>query len=304
MQNEQLEQQPCVNVRSAEHIAKCEKAVLSHFFTSITDDVYAVTDAMPMSLWGFVAGLASRTHLSVRDRFLQVLRDTLGDEYIDVIVDIQQRSTQRYGAGFVWTPVLEKASKFLKTWAVNYGHASLKDSCVDRIVVDRCSIRAAKILEESSLGAFQEKSTRYCDFSTAKEIIPDIDVSLEADASQIIAESNTIYNDMLSMCEDFYKRQLDPADFVNEAALVRTARAKAFDTARYCLLTSKPTALAFTMPSRETERHLSSLLAHPNQEMQEIARKALEAAMKINPGLLTHVESNDAQHDQALGLAW
>lgn len=287
-----------------------EQTVLAHFFTSTTSDVYAVKDAMPMSLWGFVAGLASRTHLSVRERFLNVFREALSpEEYVDFISGAADslRSTQ----AFDLTKVLDKASGFLKKFAVVYGHNSLKDSCVDRIVVDRVSIRAAKILEESSLGAFQEKSTRYMDFSKTTHINPKMETSqcelewaLEMNEdnarkvfSDIQEQSRNIYNTMTARCYEHFLAGLDVKDFANTAAMERTAKAKAFDSARYCLLNSNPTALAFTMPSRETERHLAELLAHPNLEVRAIAKQALDAAKQINPGLLTHVNPNNFQHN-------
>lgn len=274
-----------------------EMLVLNHFFTSVSEDVYAVHDSMPMSLWGYLAGLSSRTHLGVRERFLNVLKEVLDDSYENIIEAWAKDIIRHKGVDL--TQVMQKASSFLEKWGVNYGHNSLKDSCVDRIVVDNCSIRVAKILEESSLGAFQEKSTRYMDFKNASTHVPDLlnpqdptNGSLALLYSEIIRESDDLYSDVLEALTDHYKSEANPSDFKTQDALERTAKAKAFDTARYCLLTGKPTALAFTMPSRETERHLAALLAHENHEVVKIASSAIRHARIVNPGLLTHVQRN------------
>lgn len=287
---------------AVQHLNTSEEIFLSHFFTSTKDDVYAVKDSMPMSLWGFIAGLASRTHLGVRERFLNVFKEAFTpEEYTTFIIDAAEQIST--GSGVDISKALTKATVFLKKFAVVYGHNSLKDSCVDRIVVDRASIRAIKILEESSLGAFQEKSTRYVDFSKTVHVDPVLD-HLEDDArKKVLAilddvrrKSKAMYLWMNDKCGTHFYEQLNPSDFASEDARIRTARAKAFDTARYCLLADNPTSMAFTMPSRETERHLAELLAHPNREVQAIAQQALNAAKQINAGLLTHVDKNDYQY--------
>lgn len=284
------------------YLNNAEAVFLSHFFTSNTADVYAVKDSMPMSLWGFIAGLASRTHLGVRERFLNVFKEAFTpEEYATFIVDAADQINN--GSSVDISKALTKATVFLKKFAVAYGHNSLKDSCVDRIVIDRASIRAVKILEESSLGAFQEKSTRYMDFSKTVHVDPVLD-HLSDDAKKTITatlddirrKSKAMYLWMTDKCGSYFYERLNPSDFASEDARIRTARAKAFDSSRYCLLADNPTSVAFTMPSRETERHLSELLTHPNMEVQCIAKQALDAAKQINAGLLTHVDKNTYQY--------
>lgn len=266
-----------------------EITVLNHFFTSICEDVYAVRDAMPMSLWGFLAGLSSRTHVSVRDRFLNIFREDTSKDYATTIHDMAEAIRN---SSLNLEKALQRATAFMDKYANFYGHNSLKDSCVDRIVVDRCSIRAAKILEESQLGAYQEKSTRYISFEGAREIIPTVIAEFPEAPWPLLRDSEKLYVDILEAATQYYLGKLDISEFANEAAMLRTAKAKAFDTARYVLLTCKPTALAFTMPSRETERLLAALLTDEHEEVFAIATNALKHARIVNPGLLTHVSPN------------
>jgi hypothetical protein len=91
---------------------------------------------------------------------------------------------------------------------------------------------------------------------------------------------------------------LDPDKFVSETAMKNTAKAKAFDTARYTLLTCLPTALGFTMPTRESERRISGWLASPHVELAEAAAEIHRGCVTYNAGLLTHVKPNRFQHRQ------
>src|ERR1035437_3102008 len=270
-----------------------EIKVLSHFFTSTDGEEYAATDAMPSELWACLAGGASRSHLSVRDRFLQIFHDTYPSpvEYNECLEHIAQ-AIEAQNTSYL-KPAMERATKFMTKWSINYGHNSLKDSSTDRVVVDHVSIRGAKLLEETNLGAFQEKSTRYVDFSKAEPILPALPTQeFDAWIRRVLDRSDRLYARMTRECTEYYMHTLPDADFKDKAAKKRTATAKAFDTARYCLLACKPTALAFTMPSRETERHLSNLMASDNAEVASIANNVVEGAKQVNPGLLTHLTPN------------
>lgn len=271
-----------------------EIVVLNHFFTNCTSPVYAARDVMPSELWANLAGGASRSHLDLRDRFLKIFRETTETEqaYSDLMTtmacNIKASSTDAL------RPAMMKAKAFMSKYAVEYGHNSLKDSCVDRIVVDRVSIRVAKLLEDSSLMAAQEKSTRYVKFDELKPVLPftSVSASTAQRAESLLERSTIIYNRMTQACFHHYMTTLDPKDFRTSDAMARTATAKAFDTARYCLLVNKPTALAFTIPSRETERHIARLLAHHNAEVRGLARMIRDEAQQINPSLITHVTEN------------
>ena len=299
-----------------------EKCVLNHFFTNSTGHAYAATSAMPTQLWAYLVGGASRSPLSLRDRFLVVFEDVCGaDAYADEL-HVLAVAIKESGIGNTDTVamlrILSKATKFMSKWAVQYGHNSLKDSAYDRVAVDRVSIRGAKILEESHLIAYQEKSTRYQDFSNLGYVLPSLftkDIQAERDcnfgewmgvkftevdyareADELHKKSLAVYEEILEAAQAYFLKQLNPGDFKSPTAMHNTARAKAFDTARYALLTCTPTALGFTAPTRETERKLSEWLAHPNTEIADQAAEIHKAVAIVNDGLLTHVQANKFYH--------
>lgn len=267
-----------------------ETKVLLKFFTNLDSNVYAATDAMPTSLWAFLEGGYSRSNLTMRDRFLAIFKEMTSneDEYSALLYDLigDANSSEIYAV------VLAKAENFMRKWAVDYGHNSLKDSAVDRLAIENVSIRSTKILENSSLGAFQEKSTRYMDFSEDNFYIPDSEYVTDVE-KQILIDSMKMYRKVLAFGIDFFKSKISREDFKTEAAWIRTCNAKAFDEARYLLPTSVKTSLGVTLPTRETERWLSELFASPEQEIRDLANKIKEECIKINPGLLKHVSANE-----------
>lgn len=304
-----------------------EKCILNYFFTSSDSHEYAATSAMPTQLWAYLVGGASRSPLSLKDRFLSVFEEVCGsssyaDELHVLATAIKNDSTGNTDT-VAMARIMTKATKFMSKWAVQYGHNSLKDSAYDRVAVDRVSIRGAKILEESHLAAYQEKSTRYQDFSSLGYVLPPLftkDIQAERDcnfgewlgvrftesdyvreADELHKKSLAVYDEILNAAQQYFLKQLNPADFKTTVAMHNTARAKAFDTARYALLTCTPTALGFTSASRETERMLSAWLAHPNTEVADQAAEIHKAVAAVNDGLLTHVQANKFYHQHVSG---
>ena len=269
--------------------SKIEKKVLLKFFTNIDRDVYAATDAMPTSLWAFLEGGYSRSSESMRDRFLTIFKDlaNTSDEYESILKELVGNKKQSEA----FASVLSRAESFMRKWAVDYGHSSLKDSAVDRLAIENVSIRATKLLEGSSLGAYQEKSTRYMDFSKDNFYIPESEF-VGPEEMEILTRAMNLYREVLAAATQYFQSTISRDDFKTEAAWVRTCNAKAFDEARYLLPTCTKTSLGVTMPTRETERWISELLASPEKEIRDLAVQIKEECIKINPGLLKHVEPN------------
>lgn len=276
--------------------SESEEKVLLHFFTNIDKDVYCATDNMPTSLWAFLLGGYSRSDLSMRDRFLKIFSEIAAEnqtKYDQSYEEIISGIASSISVGSDYLPVmLEKSENFMRKWAVEYSHSSLKDSAYDRIAIENVSIRATKILEDSQQAAFQEKSTRYMDFSKDNFYIPESPFIYD-EHHNLLTRSMELYRIVLDRAIEHFKTKISRDDFKSEAAWIRTCKAKAFDEARYLLPTSTKTSLGVTMATRETERWLSKLLAAPEQEIRDLAIQIQEECIKINPGLLKHVVPND-----------
>jgi thymidylate synthase ThyX len=277
-----------------------EAIVLGHFFTSTDASVYCATDHLPTALWAFLEGGYSRSQLSMRERFLQIFEE-MQDEVAAGRLRREEAPTieelaESISAGHapMLGLALERASRFMSKWAVEYGHNSLKDGAIDRFAVEGLSQRATKILESMPLGAYQEKSTRYLDFSRDLLVFPPrlLASSFGEEAQWQSGLMMKAYREVLAALSEHYSSVLPRNEFRSDAAWKRTAQAKAFDSARYLLPLSVKTSLGITLPTRETERLLSTMLASPNEEIKALGEAMHLEAVKVNPGLLRHVRAN------------
>jgi thymidylate synthase ThyX len=278
-----------------------EKVVLKHFFTNIDKNIYAATDNMPSSLWALLEGGYSRSKLSMRERFLRIFSEMqeeyeagkLSKEELITVSSFAEQINSKTQLNM--SSLLGKAEKFMRKWAVQYGHSSLKDSDVVRFAIENVSQFIVNPIEETKLGAFQEKSTRYVEFSREHLIVP---TDLKEFEQEIRFWNNlliTSYEESLLVVKEFIAKKLNKEEFKTEAAFNRTVNAKAFDVVRYFIPNTMLTSMGVVLPTREAERHISKLLSDPREEMQSVGRALLEEGKKISPGLLSHVSINDYQ---------
>lgn len=283
---------------------KDERIVLQHFFTNIDRNIYAATDAMPNTLWALLMGGYSRAQESMRMRFLKIFEDMQKDlekgkihsEESVTIKDFAEKI--QHGDSLNLSFFLSKAEKFMRKWAVQYGHDSLKDSDVLRFAIENVTQLATVPIEEARLGAYQEKSTRYVPFSKDHLIVP---TDLKEFEKEIREWNNlliTSYENAKITVSKFLKKRLDATSFKTEAAFERTVNAKTFDIIRYFLPATILTSLGVVWPTREAERHISRLISDEREEIRSIGYALLEEGKKISPGLLNHVSVNKYQQDR------
>jgi len=288
-----------------------ERDFLSRFFTGTgtLSNIYAAKAHLYPQTWAFLAGAYSRSTKTMREKLLDtvwelVLQDVPTPEGAEP-EDSEVRplyeaalSSVASASGAAMDGLLTRAEKFLEKWAVEYGHSSLKDSCFDRFAVEDVSIRSTKYLERFTLGAYQEKSTRYVDFSTVVPLLhvfagAEIDGAPAGDYMGVLnTKAMALYADIRDRAVAHYMEQhttLPPA------VAKRTANASAFDVARYVLPVFLPTSLGITMPSRETERMLQYLLGHKHEELRFIGLGLHQSAMTTNSALVKHIKAKPAR---------
>lgn len=265
-----------------------EIAVLDRFFTGVKElaSIYAAKPTLPSAVWAFLTGAYSRSSLTMREKFLNTLQDVYGSTYAQVLEELTTGKDTALG------DVVLRAERFLSTWAVQYGHNSLKDSSTDHFAVEGISIRATKFIEWVALGAYQEKSTRYADFSQVDFVTHFMPESIEDHAKKAFDNCLNAYKTVFEAAVIEFEAQM--SDEPNAQVRARTSRAKAFDVARYLLPVTTPTSLGITMPSRATEDLIRWLRSSSYDEAREIGEKLYACGCEVNPSLIKHVEVNTA----------
>lgn len=289
---------------------EAERTVLNYFFTNIDKNVYCAKTTMSDQLRAFLMWQYSRTHVALRDRFLQLFADQKRsldkwdiseEEYISLEALAEAIQKQN---GLQIEFFEKKAGLFLKKYGIDYGHASLKDADTIRFAIEWVSQVLTKVLESPfpALGSFQEKSTRYIAFGKESLIFPD-EVNNSPHAEEIkefnnrLIETNQKYLPIVKQAL-IANGVLKQENFPSEKSFLKTVDAKAFDMVRYLLPSNVSTSLGMWVSTRTAESHISYMLSHSLSEARFVAKGMLEEGLKISPYLLKHVAVNEYQKSQ------
>jgi len=176
------------------------------------------------------------------------------------------------------------SKKFMESYYVGYGHASIGDCGVTTIFLEGVSILAAKAIQDNPLYSGQETSTRYIDFSTQKILDP-----LKTDQSKMIQKNwiafytNSFENIVLKLKNEFPIREGD-----NDKTWEKAIQARAFDILRGFLPAGATTQLSWTTNLRQAYEKLSLLLHHPLAEVKDIASECLGKLKAKYPSSFSH----------------
>lgn len=250
---------------------------IARFVTNTDRDVFALRD-LPEEVVAVLFAYYSRS----RDDLRTNLRKLIDDADLAVLSHggspVADLSTAR-----------EKSRAFHEKWVVGYGHASVAEHAVVHLAVERCSIIAAKALEDARFGAYTEKSTRYVRFDEGTLVtdigLPDVPRALYENSSRKLL---AVYSRLADTVENTLA-QRHPADGgTNPKAHSAALRAHACDLLRGLLPAGVPTNVGLTVNARVLEHHLSKLLGSPLAEVRDIGKQLLSEATAVVPTLLKY----------------
>lgn len=187
----------------------------------------------------------------------------------------------------------EMAGDFHKKWVVGYGHASVAEMAVPMLALEGVSIVASKILESARRGAYQERSTRYQDFSKREVYQPTPDMEVSQD-------DYLTYNSAVKAAFDAYEfltpkmmewaEKVVPQDAPNRKGAVK---GRAFDSLRYLLPCGTLTALAMRLNALDFSRMVTTLKSHRLDELNKIGDEMRSALDMEIPSLVRHADANE-----------
>lgn len=204
----------------------------------------------------------------------------------------------------------EKIKKALKTYYVDYGHASIGDCASTTVFIENVSMLAAKAIQDTPLYSGQECSTRYLDFSSQ----PFITGAHQIEVSALQAKLRELYLRALPAAKALARTKYAVEDVVSSkiptdkiaASYEKTLDAIAFDYCRSLLPAGAVTSLSWTGSLRSLNDHLHTLAGHYLEEVRNIAVElytSLQAAYpssfktgKLTPYTSTAYASTHASH--------
>jgi thymidylate synthase ThyX len=272
-----------------------ERRLLQKYFSVVDGpehaDVYLVRD-LPPEVAATLNGVYSRSSKSMRDNFLDRLK--LGLEAAGrKLEDLEVPSA---APDLLTALMADRSGQFLKTYAIDHGHNSLREGSVVHFAVERVSQLVTRFVQRERRCSFEESSTRYISFG-AESHWRDPDVmaaggEIAAAYDEILRATFELY---LSTSEKLLQhlravRPLGAGE--KEGPWLRTLRAEAFDAARYLLTPAISTKWGMVCDARTLADVVTELLSHPLAEFRTVGARMKQEAEKVLPTLLVHAREN------------
>jgi thymidylate synthase ThyX len=272
-----------------------EIAIFAPYVTNTDRPIYALKN-LPEEVVAVLFAYYSRSRESLRRNLLKLIQER--------DVDLEARLSTSSLEARELTTAQEKARQFHEKWVVGYGHASVAEHAVVHLAIEDVSIIATKIIEDTRLASYTEKSTRYVLFDGEKCCrVPRLMQSRHA-----MLYENTVrfllntYVALVPQVVDRIKLRVPRRTTQGERAYETAYYAKAYDLLRYLLPAATLTNLGLTINARALEHLLTKLLSDPLEEVRDIGVAMKHEAEKVVPTLLKYAEYSAymAETDQAM----
>lgn len=179
----------------------------------------------------------------------------------------------------------------LKKFYIGYGHQSIGDCGTITVFVENVSILAAKALQENPLYNGQECSTRYIELSG--KVYRPSDTTTNWQFNQRLINANVLQG--VRKEHNFETPEnvdTETQDRAYQSWLNATA-ARAFDIARGWITCGTLTNLSIMMTMRKFNEFTTSLMAHPLQEVRDLAVALRSKLQEHYPSGIAPLSSKD-----------
>ncbi|MFA6416736.1 MAG: FAD-dependent thymidylate synthase [Patescibacteria group bacterium] len=164
------------------------------------------------------------------------------------------------------------SGKFMATFYVGYGHASIADCGSTTIFIEDISIIGDKAIQDWQLYSGQETSTRYIDMGSRAIIDP----IANAESKEILDNWMKFYNDNQERIQAYLMTKYPRREDENELVYSKAIKARGFDIMRGFLPAGITTQLSWHTNLRQAWDHLALLRHHPLAEVRDSANTILQ----------------------------
>ncbi len=165
------------------------------------------------------------------------------------------------------------SGKFMETFYVGYGHASIADCGSTTIFIEGISMLGDKAIQDWQLYSGQETSTRYIDMSKQAIIDP---LNTEASKDIITAWMNFYINNQEKI-QQYLISKYPRQESEDEVVYLKAIKARGFDIMRGFLPAGITTQLSWHTNLRQAWDKLALLRHHPLAEVKEAAESILSS---------------------------
>ena len=273
-----------------------EIALLGPYVTNVDGPVFALRN-LPEEVVAVLFAYYSRSQDSLRKNLLKLVQD----RDLDLV---EPPPPPRSGDLDPLTAARRKATEFHERWVVGYGHASVAEHAVAHLALEDVSIVASKLVEDTRLASFTEKSTRYVQFDGEKfyrepRLMASAHAGRYAAMCRFLLET---YTRLMGPATAAIRQELPRAAGQTERGHETACRAQACDLLRYILPAATLTNIGMTINGRLLEHLIRKLASHPLAEAQAIGAALKREARFIIPTLLKYAERNAYQAETPVAV--
>jgi thymidylate synthase ThyX len=183
------------------------------------------------------------------------------------------------------------SGKFMATFYVGYGHASIADCGSTTIFIEDISIIGDKAIQDWQLYSGQETSTRYIDMGSRAIVDP----IASAESKDILDTWMKFYNDNQERIQAYLMIKYPRRENENEVVYGKAIAARGFDIMRGFLPAGITTQLSWHTNLRQAWDHLALLRHHPLTEVRESADTILEKLKEKYEHSFSHQPSEEQE---------
>ena len=269
----------------SETFAPDEIAILQPYVTNVERPIFALRN-LPEEVVAVLFAYYSRSRESLRRNLLKLIQNN--------DLDLERRLTWADLQQDDLSLAKQKAKEFHEKWVVGYGHASVAEHAVAHLAIEDVSIVASKVVEDSRLASFTEKSTRYVVFDRDK---------FYREPRIAAASHAALYDGTCAFLLHTYTRLMDHVTAAIRAETPReerqteraheaACRAKACDILRYVLPAATLTNIGMTINGRALEHLITKLLSHSLTEAREVGARMKAETREVIPTLIKYADSS------------
>lgn len=270
---------------------------ISRFFTNTDSSVYALKN-LPEEVVAYLFARYSRSTLSLRDD----LRNMIEAEDMGALIGAGAPDD----GGDAFAHIQDRARAFAEKYVLGYGHASVAEHGCVHLALEDVSIIASKLIEDTRLASYTEKSTRYVAFDPSKVYYPPSILASPALTDAYRSTICALLDAYTGWTPDFIaqiKARAPRGEKQTERGYDAASRATAFDILRYLLPAATHTNVGLTLNARALETLITKLLSQPLPEGRELGERIKAEAQHIVPTLLKYAQPSAyrAETPEAIG---
>ena len=176
------------------------------------------------------------------------------------------------------------SGKFMETFYVGYGHASIADCGSTTIFIEGVSMLGDKAIQDWQLYSGQETSTRYIDMSKQ----PIVDPVKTPESQEIIKGWMDFYINNQERIQNYLISKYPRKEGEDEGVYLKAIKARGFDIMRGFLPAGITTQLSWHTNLRQAWDKLALLRHHPLAEVSEVAENILDNLKKKYSNSFSH----------------